>query len=82
MTHHYTNYDRISAPSLSECADSSPLSEQREFIINLRIDGLNYHLGIQKMCEQLEHAGFKYLRSPSLHGMGLAAKIDMPEQGN
>ncbi len=35
MTHHYTHYDRISAPSLTECADSSPLSEQREFIINL-----------------------------------------------
>ena len=35
MTHHYTHYDRISAPSLSACADSSPLSEQREMIINL-----------------------------------------------
>jgi hypothetical protein len=46
---------------------------------NVSIDRLSYHPGIQKMCEQLEHAGFNCLRSPSLHGMGLAAKIDMPE---
>ena len=35
LWHHYTHYERISAPSLSECADSSPSSEQREMIINL-----------------------------------------------
>ena len=35
LWHHYTHYDRTSAPSLSECADSSPLSEQREMKINL-----------------------------------------------
>ena len=35
MTRHYTHYDRISAPSLSACADSCPLSEQREMIINI-----------------------------------------------
>jgi hypothetical protein len=36
LLHHYTHYDRMSAPSLSACADSSPLSEQREMIINLQ----------------------------------------------
>ncbi len=33
----------------------------------------------RRKCEQLEHAGFKYLRSSSQHGKGLAAKIDIPE---
>ncbi len=35
LWHHYNHYDRVSAPSLSECADSSLLSEHGEMIINL-----------------------------------------------
>jgi len=46
---------------------------------NVSIDRLSYHPGIQKMCEQLEHAGFNSLRSSSRHGMGLVAQIDIPE---
>ncbi len=46
---------------------------------NVSIDRLSYHPGIQMMCKQLEHAGFNSLRSPSRHGMGLVAQIDIPE---
>jgi hypothetical protein len=35
LWHHYNHYDRVSAPSLSECAYSSLLSEHGEMIINL-----------------------------------------------
>ena len=35
LWHHYNHYDRVSAPSLSECADSSLLSEHGEMIIIL-----------------------------------------------
>ncbi len=54
MTHHYTHYDRISAPSLSACADSSPLSEQREMIINIprRLEfDFNQQIGAQLSWE-------------------------------
>ncbi len=30
-------------------------------------------------CEQLEHAGLKYLQFSSLHGTGIAAKNELPQ---
>ncbi len=35
LWHHYNHHDRVSAPSLSECADSSLLPDYGEMIINL-----------------------------------------------
>ncbi len=35
LWHHYNHYERVSVPSLSECADSSLLSEHGEMINNL-----------------------------------------------
>jgi hypothetical protein len=54
------------------------VGEDREDI-KVSIEQLNSHPGIQKKCEQLEHAGFKYLQFSSLHGTGIADKIDIPQ---
>ena len=53
------------------------VGEDREDI-KVSIEQLNSHPGIQKKCEQLEPAGFKYLQFSSLHGTGIATKIDTP----
>jgi hypothetical protein len=47
--------------------------------IKVSIEQLNSHPAIQRKCEQLKHAGFKYLQFSSLHGTGIAAKIDIPQ---
>jgi hypothetical protein len=47
--------------------------------IKVSIEQLNSHPGIQRKCEQHEHAGFKYLQFFSLHGTGIAAKIEIPQ---
>ena len=57
LWHYYNHYDRVSAPSLSECADSSPLSEHGEMIINwpwsLELD-FNQQVGAQLSWEAAE----------------------------
>jgi hypothetical protein len=47
--------------------------------IEVSIEQFYSHHGIQLKCEQLEHAGLKYLRFSSLHGTGIAAKNDIPQ---
>ncbi len=51
--HHYKHYDRVSASRLSECADSSLLSEHGEMINNLprclEFD-FNQQIGAQLSC--------------------------------
>jgi hypothetical protein len=47
--------------------------------IEVSIEQFNSHPGIQKKCEQLEHAGLKYFRFSPLHGTGIAAKSDIPQ---
>jgi hypothetical protein len=54
------------------------VGEDREDI-KVSIEQLNSHPGIQRKYEQLEYAGFKYLQFSSLHGTGIAAKIDIPQ---
>ena len=47
--------------------------------VRVSIEQFNSHPGIQKKCEHLELAGSKYLQISSLHGTGIAAKIDIPQ---
>jgi hypothetical protein len=54
------------------------VGEDREDI-KVGIEQFDSHPGIQRKCKQLEHAGFKYLQFSSLHGTGIAAKIDVPQ---